>query len=80
VGVESLVTDVYHAIKTDRQLINTLKDQIQTQRAPTKLISNQAQQVEISNQVKEILHAYCIDDWQSEPTSIRTLLRTGSSS
>jgi len=33
--------------------------------APTKLISNWAQ-VEISNQVKEILHAYCIADWQSE--------------
>jgi len=28
IGVESLVTDVY-AIKTDQQLINTLKDQIQ---------------------------------------------------
>jgi len=33
--------------------------------APTKHISDQAQ-VEISNQVKEILHAYCIADWQSE--------------
>ena len=66
VGVESLVTDVY-AIKTDWQFINTLlKDQIHTQGAPTKLISDRAQ-VEISNQVKEILRAYCIDDWQSEP-------------
>ena len=65
VGVESLVTDVY-AIKTDRQFINTLEDQIRTQGAPTKLISDQAQ-VETSNQVKEILWAYCIDDWQSEP-------------
>jgi len=65
VGVESLVTDVY-AIKTDRQFINTLEDQIRTRGAPTKLISDRAQ-VEISNQVKEILRAYCIDDWQSEP-------------
>ncbi len=62
--VESLVTDVY-AIKTDQQLINTLEDQIQTQGAPTKLISDWAQ-IEISNQVKEILHAYCIDEWQSD--------------
>jgi len=64
VGVESLVTDVY-AIKTDWQFINTLEDQIRTRGAPTKIISNQAQ-VEISNQVKEILQAYCIGDWQSE--------------
>ncbi len=65
IGVESLVTDVY-AIKTNWQFINTLKDPIQRWGAPTKLISDQAQ-VEIINQVKEILHAYCIADWQSEP-------------
>jgi len=65
VGMESPVTDVY-AIKTDWQFINTLEDQIRTQGAPTKLISNRAQ-VEISNQVKKILWAYCIADWQSEP-------------
>jgi len=65
VGVESLVTDVY-AIKTDRQFINTLEDQIRTRGAPTKLVSDCAQ-VKISNQVKEILRAYCITNWQSEP-------------
>ncbi len=65
VGVESLVTDVY-AIKTDRQFINTLEDHIQTWGAPTKLVSHCAQ-VEISKQVKDILHAYCIHNWQSEP-------------
>jgi len=65
VGTESLITDVY-AIKTDRQFINTLEDQIRTRGAPTKLVSDRAQ-VEISNQVKEILRAYCISDWQSEP-------------
>ena len=31
-----------------------------------KLISDRAQ-VEISNRVHDILHANCIDDWQSEP-------------
>ena len=65
VGVESLVTDVY-AMKTDRQFINTLEDQIRQRGAPSKLISDRAQ-VEVSNQVKEILRAYCINDWQSEP-------------
>ena len=66
VGTESLVTDVY-SMKTDRQFVNTLEDQIQEQGgAPAKLISDRTQ-VEISNQVKEILCAYCIADWQSEP-------------
>ncbi len=65
VGIESLVTDVY-AIKTDRQFINTLEDQIWTRGAPTKLVSDCAQ-VKINNQVKEILRTYCIADWQSEP-------------
>jgi len=65
VGVESLVTDVY-AIKTDRQFINTLEDQMWTWGAPTKLVSD-CSLVEISNQVKEILRAYYIADWQSEP-------------
>jgi len=62
-GVVSLVTDVY-AIKTNQQFINTLEDQIQTGGAPIKLISDRAQ-VKISNQVNKILHAYCINDWQS---------------
>ena len=34
--------------------------------AMDKLLSDQAQ-VEISQQVKDILHAYHIGDWQSEP-------------
>jgi len=53
VGTESLVTDVY-SMKTDKQFVNTLKDQIQEWGAPNQLISNHAQ-VEISNKVKEIL-------------------------
>jgi len=32
----------------------------------TKLISDSAQ-IEISDKTKDFLHAYCIDDWQSEP-------------
>jgi len=47
-------------------LFNTLEDQIWEQGALAKLISDHAR-VKISNQVKEILCAYCIADWQSEP-------------
>jgi len=62
VGTESLVTDVY-SMKTDKQFVNTLEDQIQELGAPNQLISDRAH-VEM---VKEILRAYCITDWQSEP-------------
>ena len=65
VGTESLVTDV-EGMKTDKQFVNTLEDNIHHHGAPTKLILDRAQ-VEISNKVKDILCALCISDWQSEP-------------
>jgi len=54
VGIDPLVTDVY-AIETDWQFINTLEDQIWTQGAPTKLISDRAQ-VKIIN-IRTLLSA-----------------------
>ena len=65
VGTTSLVTDV-EGMKTEKQFVNTLEDNIRRRGAPTKLISDRAQ-VEISNKVKDILRTYCISDWQSEP-------------
>jgi hypothetical protein len=65
VGLNTHVTDVY-GIKTDRQFINTLEDNIRERGAPTKLISDRAQ-VEISEQVQEILRTLFISTWQSEP-------------
>ena len=65
VGTESLLMDVY-GMKSDKQFVNMLEDNIHDWGAPTKLVSDCAQ-VEISNKVQEILHALCIDDWQSEP-------------
>ena len=53
-------------MKTEKQFVNTLEDNIRNRGAMDKLISDRAQ-VEISNKAKEILRAYCIDDWQSEP-------------
>jgi hypothetical protein len=53
-------------MKTEKQFVNTLEDQIRRQGAPGKLISDRAQ-VEISDRVKVILCAYVIGDWQSEP-------------
>ena len=65
VGTTSLLTDVY-GMKTDKQFVNTLEDNIRTRGAPNKLISDRAQ-VEISKKVVDILRALFISSWQSEP-------------
>ena len=65
-------------MKTDKQFVNTLEDNIRKRGAMDKLVSDSAQS-EISNGVKEILRALFIDDWQSEPhyhtTNIKTSLK-----
>ena len=65
VGCESLVCDVY-GMKTDKQFVNTLQDNIRRRGAMNKLISDRAQ-VEISKKVQDILRNLIISDWQSEP-------------
>lgn len=52
-------------MKTDKQFVNVLLDNIRRQGAMTKLISDRAQ-VEISNKVQDILRNLMIADWQSE--------------
>jgi hypothetical protein len=53
-------------MKTDKQFVNTLEDNIREGGAMSKLISDRAQ-VEISNKVTDILRALFISRWQSEP-------------
>jgi hypothetical protein len=53
------------SMKTDKHFVNTLEDNIWCHGAPIKLILDSAK-VEISNKVKDILHALCISDWLSE--------------
>jgi hypothetical protein len=53
VGTKTHTADVY-PIKSNKQFVNTLLDNITQHGAPTKLISNRAQ-VEISEHVKQIL-------------------------
>ena len=64
VGVDTQVTDVY-GIKTDKQFVNTLEDNIIQRGAPNKLISDRAQ-VLVSNKIVDILCTLCIASWQSE--------------
>ena len=65
VGTTTMVTDIY-GIKSDKEFVNTLEDQIRKRGAMDKLISDRAQ-VEVSKKVQDLLRAYVIDDWQSEP-------------
>jgi hypothetical protein len=65
VGRKSRFCDVY-GCKTDKQFVDTLEDVIRERGAMDKLISDHAQ-AEISKRVNDILRAYCIKDWQSEP-------------
>jgi hypothetical protein len=65
VGTKTHTVDVY-PIKSDKQFVNTLLDNITQCGAPTKLISHRAQ-VEISERVKQVLRPLHIATWQSEP-------------
>jgi hypothetical protein len=65
VGTKTHTADVY-PIKSNKQFVNTLLDNITQCNAPTKLISDRAQ-VEISEHVKQVLRPLHISTWQSEP-------------
>ena len=65
VGRQTLVTDIY-AMKTEKEFIHTLQENIRKRGAMDTLISDRAK-TEISKQCHDILRAYCIKDWQSEP-------------
>jgi hypothetical protein len=65
IGLTSLVADVY-GVKTDKEFVNTLEDNIRERGAMDKLISDCAC-AETINRIKDILCALVISDWQSEP-------------
>ena len=64
-GKRTLVTDVY-SLKSQKQFVNTLEDNIRFRGAMTNLISDYPK-VEISNKVKDILRMYHSSRWNSEP-------------
>jgi hypothetical protein len=63
VGTSTHVTDVY-GIKTNKQFVNTLEDNIIQCGAPLKLISDRGQSI-VSHKVADILCTFCIDNCQS---------------
>ena len=60
VGKESLVSDIY-PMRSGKQFINTLEDNIRRRGAMDKLISDSAKN-EISHKAQDILRAYNISD------------------
>ena len=75
VGKESVVTDIY-PMRSGKQFVNTLEEYICRHGAMDKLISDLANN-EISHKVKDILRAYNINDWQSEPYHQNQILLSG---
>ena len=66
VGRDSLVADVY-PMKSGKQFVNTQEDNIRRRGAmEDKLLSDSAK-TEISKKVMDILRAYHISNWHSEP-------------
>ena len=65
VGTETRVIDV-HGVRSDAEFVGTLEDEIRRRGAMDLLISDSAKS-ETSKKVKDILRAYRIHDFQSEP-------------
>ena len=65
VGRDTLVADAYPMI-SGKQFVNTLEDNIRRRGAMDKLLSDSAKP-EVSNKVTDILRAYHISNWHSEP-------------
>ena len=65
VGRDTLVAAAY-PMKSGKQFVNALEDNIRRQGAMDKLLSDSAK-TEISNKVMDILRAYHISNWHSEP-------------
>ena len=65
VGRNTLVTDIY-GIKSTKQIVNTLQDNIQFRGAMETLISDGGSSL-ISHKVKDILRTLLIGEYRSEP-------------
>ena len=65
VGNSTLVTDVY-GMKTEKQFVNTLEDNIRERGAMRRLLTDSAK-VETSRRALDLLRALLTGAWQSEP-------------
>ena len=65
VGTKTLLADV-HGMKSDKQLVNSLEDNIRKRGAMDELTSDSSQ-CEIIIRVKDVLRALLLYGWKSEP-------------
>ena len=65
VGRDPFVADAY-PVESGKHYVNTLEDNIRSQGAMDKLLSDSAE-TEISNKVMDILRAYHISNWHCKP-------------
>ena len=65
VGRDTLVADAY-PMKSGKQFVNTLEDNIRRRGAMEKVLSDSAK-TETSNKVMDIIRAYYISNWHSDP-------------
>ena len=65
VGRQTRYIHIY-GMKSDAEFVVCLNDEIRKRGAMDKIITNRAQ-AEVSNKVKDVIRAYMIDDWQTEP-------------
>jgi hypothetical protein len=65
IGKDTLVADAY-PLKSEKQFVNTLEDNIRYRGAMSQHISNYAKS-EISQKVVDILRVYHSSNWHSEP-------------
>ena len=65
VGRDTLMADAY-PMKSGKQFVNTVDDNIRRRGAMDKLLSDSAK-TEVSNKIMDILRAYHISNWHSEP-------------
>jgi hypothetical protein len=56
----------FFSLKTDKEFVNKLEDNIREQRARDKLVRDFAKS-ENSSLVQQIFHALCISSWVSKP-------------
>ena len=64
-GRDTLVADAF-PMKSGKQFVNTVEDNIRRRGAMDKLLSDSAN-TEISNKVLDIVRTYDISNWHSEP-------------
>ena len=64
IGNKTMVRDIYE-LKSEKQFVNALEDNIRHRESPTKLVSDSSKS-QLSDNVNDLLRSFCINQWSSE--------------